>query len=72
MNSLATEILDAAADTDDDRRSRLRARAAALGVLREVSAASHTNAAQREKIIASTKGLGPLIDRLLAEDRERG
>src|SRR5665213_3021960 len=36
VNAVATEILDAAADADvGDRRARLRARAAGLGVVRE-------------------------------------
>ncbi len=71
VNAVATEILDAAADADvGDRRARLRARAAGLGVVREL-AASNVSAARRHRIIASTDGLGPLADRLLADERDR-
>jgi len=71
VNALATEILDAAADTDEgDRRERLRARAATLGVLRAVPAAA-VSAARRRRVIASTRGTGPVVDRLLAEERDR-
>jgi len=71
VNAVATEILDAAADADvGDRRARLRARAAGLGVVRELPA-ENVSSARRRRIIASTKGLGPLADRLLAEERDR-
>jgi plasmid stability protein len=71
VNALATEILDAAADTDEgDRRARLRARAAVLGVSRAASARS-VGQARRRRIVASTKGTGEILDRLLAEERER-
>jgi hypothetical protein len=72
INAVATEILDAAAEADrGDRRTRLRAAAAAAGTLRPVPAA-RVGAARRRRILASTKGLGPQLDRLLAEERERG
>lgn len=71
VNAVATEILDAAADADvGDRRARLRARAAGLGVVRELPAET-VNSARRRRIIASTKGFGPLADRLLADERDR-
>jgi len=71
VNAVATEVLDAASDADvGDRRARLRARAAGLGVARELPAAA-VSAARRRRIIASTKGLGPLADRLLADERDR-
>lgn len=71
VNAVATEILDAAADADEgDRRARLRARAAALGVLRAVRAAQVTPA-RRRRIVASTRGTGPIVDRLLVDERER-
>jgi plasmid stability protein len=71
VNSVATEILDAAADADEgDRQARLRARAAALGVLREVPA-EPVSPARRRRVIASTRGTGPILDRLLAAERER-
>ena len=71
VNALATEILDAAADTDEgDRRDRLRARAVASGVLRESEAPAMSDA-ERSQILASTKGWGQVIDRILDEDRNR-
>ena len=71
VNSVATEILDAAADADEgDRRERLRARAATLGILRATTAKPVT-AAQRRRAITSTRGIGPVLDQLLAEERER-
>ena len=71
VNSVATEILDAAIDADEgDRRARLRATAAATGLLRSVPAKPVTSA-RRRRIIASTKGTGPILDRLLAEERDR-
>jgi plasmid stability protein len=71
VNSVATEILDAAVDADEgDRRARLRATAAATGLLRSVPAKLVTSA-RRRRIIASTKGTGPILDRLLAEERDR-
>jgi len=71
VNAVANEILDAAVDADEgDRRTRLRARAAALGVLHSEPAAV-VSTSRRRRIIASTKGTGPVIDRLLADERER-
>ncbi|MGH9058162.1 MAG: FitA-like ribbon-helix-helix domain-containing protein [Acidimicrobiales bacterium] len=71
VNAVATEILDAAADADEgDRRARLRARAATLGVLR-TAPAGPVSAARRRRIIASTRGTGAILDKLLAEERDR-
>jgi len=71
VNAVATEILDAAVDADEgDRRARLRATAAATGLLRSVPAKPVTSA-RRRRVIASTKGTGPILDRLLAEERDR-
>jgi plasmid stability protein len=71
LNAVASEILDAAVDVDvGDRRSRLRARAAALGVLRSVPA-DRVGAGRRRRTIVSTRGTGPIVDRVLAEDRDR-
>jgi len=71
VNAVATEILDAAADADEgDRRARLRARAAALGILRAASPVRPVSAAERERILATMKGIGPIADRLIAEERE--
>ncbi|MGI8492995.1 MAG: FitA-like ribbon-helix-helix domain-containing protein [Acidimicrobiales bacterium] len=71
VNAVATEILDAAADADEgDRRARLRAKAAGLGVLR-APPARPVSSARRRRVVASTSGTGPILDRLLSEDRER-
>jgi plasmid stability protein len=71
VNAIATEILDAAADADEgDRQARLRARAAALGVLRATPAAQ-VSADRRRRIIASTAGMGPIADKMLDEERDR-
>ena len=69
MNAVAGAILDAATDADvGDPRERLRARAAALGMLSEVGA-PEVSEAERERVIASTRGVGPILDRLIDEDR---
>ncbi len=71
VNALANQILDAVADADEgDRRERLCARATALG-LRQAGTSPTIGGARRRKIIASTKGTGPVLDRLLAEERDR-
>lgn len=71
VNAVANEILDAAVDADEgDRRTRLHARATALGVLRSTTGPV-VSTPKRRRIVASTKGTGPVIDRLLAEERER-
>jgi hypothetical protein len=70
MNAVAGAILDAATDADiDTPRERLRARAVALGMLSELPAAP-VSTIERERIIASTRGVGQVLDRILAEDRE--
>ena len=72
MNAVATEILDAVPEDERaDRRARLRAAAAAAGMLRSTPP-SHVSAAQRSRIVGSTCGLGKQVDRLLADERERG
>ncbi|MHB1444255.1 MAG: FitA-like ribbon-helix-helix domain-containing protein [Acidimicrobiales bacterium] len=71
VNAVANEILDAAVDADEgDRRTRLRARVAMLGLLQ--SGTEPIVAGQRRRrLMASTRGTGPVLDRLLAEERER-
>ncbi|MGH9171968.1 MAG: hypothetical protein ACRD0Z_14035 [Acidimicrobiales bacterium] len=67
---MANEILDAAVDADEgDRRTRLRARAAALGLLRSAGGAA-VDTSKRRRVVGSTRGMGPIIDRLLAEERD--
>lgn len=71
VNAIANEILDAAVDADQgDRRARLRARAAALGV-HQPTASPAVSASERGRVISSTEGAGHILDRLLADERER-
>ena len=71
INAVATEILDASVDAETgDRRSRLRARARALGVLQETPSVP-VSAARRRRIIATTRGTGPILDQLLVAERDR-
>ena len=71
VNAVATQILDSAVDADgNDRRARLRARAAAAGVAAPVTA-SRVSLARRRAVIASTRGLGPRIDAILEDERGR-
>ena len=72
MNALATEILDAATNGEyENRRARLRAKAAALGILEQRTAPPPMSAARRKRALASTRGLGPVADQLIREGRER-
>jgi hypothetical protein len=71
MNAVATEILNAVPEDERaDRSARLRATAAAAGMLR-ATPTSRMSAARRSRIIGSTRGLGQQVDRLLADERER-
>jgi hypothetical protein len=70
VNSVATELLDLAADADQgDRRARVRARAAAAGLLHSVSAPP-VSPERRREIIESTRGLGRIADALIAAERD--
>jgi plasmid stability protein len=71
INALATEILDAAADADAGHRQVWPpARAAGLGILRE-RRAPQLSPRRRDRIPASTKGIGPILDPLLDDERDR-
>jgi plasmid stability protein len=72
LNLVATEILESVADADvQDRTARLRARAAALGILAEPpGAARAVSLEERRRVVDSTRGLGPFIDDFLREERE--
>jgi len=71
VHAVAMEILAAAANAEErDRRARLRARARALGILRPAAPIRPVSPADRERIIASMKGVGPIADRLITEERE--
>lgn len=69
VNAVATEILDSAVGAaEGDRRARLRARARALGIARGAPAKRIT-AARRRRVVASTRGTGPVLDDLLTDER---
>src|SRR5882672_11341976 len=71
VNALANEVLDLAADADlGDRRARLRAKAAAAGSLGSVEAPL-VSPERRAAIVGATRGLGPMADTLIAEERDR-
>jgi plasmid stability protein len=71
VNAIATEILDSAVDADQGgRQERLRARAAALGILRAIPA-SPVSADERARALAQTRGWGPIAGRLIDEERDR-
>ena len=83
MNAVAGAILDSSADDDLGPpappnppptpltpQQRLRARAAALGMLSREIPARPVSKAERDRIIASTRGIGKVLDRIIAEDRE--
>jgi hypothetical protein len=71
VNAVATELLDVAVDADQGGlRARVRARAAAAGMLREFHAPK-VSAEHRREILESTRGLGPIADALIAEERDR-
>jgi plasmid stability protein len=71
VNQLASDILDAAADADrGGRRVRLRAQAAASGLLGQATAAE-VSQSDRAVAIESMKGIGPVLDEELAADRDR-
>jgi hypothetical protein len=77
MNAVAGAILNACTDADlgipssssPAPQERLRARARALGMLSEVPARP-IGKAERDNIIASARGIGKVLDRIVAEDRE--
>lgn len=71
VNQLANDLLDAAADADrGGRRGRLRAQAAASGVLGAPVAAGGAPA-DRAAAIETMRGIGPVLDDELAADRDR-
>jgi hypothetical protein len=75
MNAVAGAILDASTDADlsapPTPQQRLRARAAALGMLSREIPARPVSKAERDRIIASTRGIGKVLDRIIDEDRGR-
>lgn len=71
VNQLASDILDAAADADrGGRRARLRAQAAAGGVLGPPMG-TESAAPDRAAAIESMRGVGTILDDELDADRHR-
>jgi plasmid stability protein len=71
INSVATGILDAAVDADrGNRRQRLVAKAGAAGTLSSAPTMP-VSQSRRRRILESTRGLGPIADRLIAAERDR-
>lgn len=69
-NAIATELLEQGiADESSDARATLRARARRIGVLATSVAGAVPPAADRETALASARGLGPVLDSLLADGR---
>lgn len=69
-NAVATEILEGGvADETGDARAALRARARRLGVLASVPVSTPPASGDRERILATMRGLGPVLDDLLADGR---
>ena len=73
VNQLATTILGAAADADGGSlRDRVRARAAAQGVLEAgPHSASQVSVAARRKALRGMAGIGPVLDDALRDERGR-
>lgn len=71
MNALATELLEigAGGDTGTDQE-RIRAKAKARGVLVDGTSGPLT-ARTRAQLIQSLRGVGPVVDDAIGEDRER-
>lgn len=68
-NAVVTEILEhSVADESGDARAALRARARRLGVLASRPAVG-PSAADRQRAIASMRGIGPVLDGLLNDGR---
>ncbi len=69
VNAVATEILDqGVADESGDARAALRAKARRLGILAN-RPAPPVPPAVRDQAIASTRGIGAVLDDLLADGR---
>jgi hypothetical protein len=74
VNALANDILTAATTGAASARTRVRLRAAALGMLASPLGEPRPTpptSTERDKILAKTRGMGPILDRILDEDRDR-
>ncbi|MPY98260.1 MAG: toxin-antitoxin system HicB family antitoxin [Actinophytocola sp.] len=75
VNALANEILSRATQAGaTSPRQQVRARAAALGLLAAPLAPPEQqpdDSRDRERVLDRTRGLGSVLDDILAEDRDR-
>lgn len=75
VNALATEVLTVAASIDpSDRRDRLRMQVAMVGCAagEDSYQPSESSAEERATAVAAMKGVGPLVDEIIAEGRRHG
>ncbi|MFB9728106.1 toxin-antitoxin system HicB family antitoxin [Haloechinothrix salitolerans] len=75
VNALANEILSRATQAGaTSPRHHVRARAAALGLLAAPLATPGRRSEEgddRQRVLERTRGLGPMLDDLIDEDRDR-
>ncbi|HEY9375908.1 MAG TPA: toxin-antitoxin system HicB family antitoxin [Jiangellaceae bacterium] len=70
VNSLANEILDQAVPAEPmDERTRLREKARQLGVLVERQRTSAVDNDRWRRALASTEGIGPVLDKIFEDGR---
>lgn len=70
VNALANDILDATVERPAvDERTRLREKARRLGILVERPRSPRMSPEAREAALASTKGIGPVLDKILEDGR---
>jgi plasmid stability protein len=70
-NSLATEILTAALDGPPaSRTARLRAKAVSLSMLGTAPAQEPVLDRDRERAVAASEGIGPVLDSILDDERD--
>lgn len=75
VNALATEVLSLATSIDPSvRRDRLRMQVAlaGLGASHEAYLPGSSTADDRAEAVAAMKGVGPVIDEIIAEGRRHG
>lgn len=69
LNAVVTEALEGVAPAQDTPQEWLRRRARERGVRLLEPTGLPSDPQQRERVIESTRGLGPFIDEFLEEDR---
>lgn len=69
LNALVTEALEGVAPAQETPQERLMRRAREEGIEFVSTGAGPPDPEERERVIESTRGLGPFIDEFLEEDR---